>query len=155
MIAKKWAEVPIRERIGAAVSLIFSVCLLMTMIGIEMLDSIEENEFLSNVFVFALILVIIIIYFAPSFIAYSRNHLNRQVIYIINFLAGWTFVGWMVALVWSLMRSSATAKEKGASAQVEKQEHLKTESPLAILKKRFAEGEITEAEFRRKKELLK
>ncbi len=43
------------------------------------------------------------IYFLPTIIAYSRNKDNRVAILLVNFLAGWTMIGWLVALVWSVM----------------------------------------------------
>jgi len=41
-------------------------------------------------------------YFLPAVVAYSRRHHNRLAILALNFLLGWTFLGWVVALVWSL-----------------------------------------------------
>jgi len=36
------------------------------------------------------------------FIALARGHRNAVAITAVNILLGWTFVGWVVALVWSL-----------------------------------------------------
>lgn len=41
-------------------------------------------------------------YFLPSFIAFSRNHRNKVGILVLNIFLGWTFLGWVAALVWSL-----------------------------------------------------
>ena len=41
------------------------------------------------------------VYFAPSIIAIVRAHKNTVAITLLNFLLGWTFVGWVGALVWS------------------------------------------------------
>ena len=41
------------------------------------------------------------IYFLPSFIAGMRGHPNTFAIFILNLLLGWSFIGWVVALVWS------------------------------------------------------
>lgn len=41
------------------------------------------------------------VYFTPIFIAGSRQHPQRIPIALINILAGWTFVGWIAALVWA------------------------------------------------------
>jgi len=50
-----------------------------------------------------LILVIAIaIYFAPAITAHQRGKANVQAIFWLNFLTGWTFVGWVIALVWAL-----------------------------------------------------
>ena len=44
---------------------------------------------------------LIAIYFLPTMLANSRNHHNAAPITIINILAGWTLLGWFIALVWS------------------------------------------------------
>jgi hypothetical protein len=38
----------------------------------------------------------------PTFVAYARVHHNRQAICALNLLAGWTGLGWVIALVWAL-----------------------------------------------------
>ena len=42
------------------------------------------------------------VYFIPSFMAYRRQHRNRLAILAMNLFLGWTFLGWVGALVWSL-----------------------------------------------------
>ena len=51
-----------------------------------------------------LAVVALALYFVPSFIAVNKNKRNKNAIFALNLLLGWTFVGWVVALVWSLMR---------------------------------------------------
>jgi hypothetical protein len=46
--------------------------------------------------------VVLIIYFVPYQIAAGRGHLNKIPILVLNILLGWTLVGWVAALVWSL-----------------------------------------------------
>jgi len=43
----------------------------------------------------------LVIYFAPTLIAGSKR--NANAIFALNLLLGWTLVGWVVALVWSLV----------------------------------------------------
>lgn len=43
----------------------------------------------------------LIFYFLPTIIAASRNHQNAGAIFALNLLLGWSFIGWIVALVWS------------------------------------------------------
>jgi Superinfection immunity protein len=40
-------------------------------------------------------------YFLPWIVAGTRNHHNRGAIFVLNVLLGWTFVGWVIALVWA------------------------------------------------------
>lgn len=42
------------------------------------------------------------VYLFPYIMARSRNHCNATAIGALNILLGWTFIGWVVALVWSL-----------------------------------------------------
>ena len=44
------------------------------------------------------------VYFLPSFIAFSRAHKDRFMIFLINIFLGWTFLGWVWALIWSLKK---------------------------------------------------
>lgn len=42
------------------------------------------------------------IYFIPFLLALVRGHPDTLAIFVLNILLGWTFVGWVLALVWSL-----------------------------------------------------
>jgi len=42
------------------------------------------------------------IYFLPGIIASNRRHPSENSIVILNLFLGWTFLGWVVALVWSV-----------------------------------------------------
>lgn len=42
------------------------------------------------------------VYFFPVFVAWGRDHPSRSGIGILNLFLGWTFVGWVVALVWAV-----------------------------------------------------
>ena len=41
-------------------------------------------------------------YFLPSIIAYVRKRNNLTAIITLNTLLGWTFIGWVISLVWAL-----------------------------------------------------
>lgn len=41
------------------------------------------------------------IYFLPTLIAVRRGHHNGTPIFMLNLFLGWTFLGWVVALIWS------------------------------------------------------
>ena len=56
--------------------------------------------------IFVLIVLIGIVvglafYFIPSIVAFRRRHVNRMSIFLVNFLLGWSLVGWVIALVWA------------------------------------------------------
>lgn len=60
-----------------------------------------------------LLMVAFVAYFLPTFVASNRKHVNGTSIFLVNLLLGWTFLGWVVALVWA---SSANTK-KGENSE--------------------------------------
>ncbi len=46
-------------------------------------------------------LVPLLLYFLPWIIALIRGHHNAGAIFLLNLLLGWTFIGWIVAFIWS------------------------------------------------------
>ena len=46
------------------------------------------------------LIVSFVFYFLPSMIAVARSHRNAMPIFILNLFLGWTFLGWIIALVW-------------------------------------------------------
>jgi hypothetical protein len=44
----------------------------------------------------------LLLYWLPAFVAERRRHRQTTAIVVLNLLLGWTFVGWVVALVWAL-----------------------------------------------------
>jgi Superinfection immunity protein len=45
--------------------------------------------------------VILALYFIPTAVAHWRGHPNQKAILILNLFLGWTFIGWVAALVWA------------------------------------------------------
>jgi hypothetical protein len=43
------------------------------------------------------------LYFLPTIIARSRGHRQENAIFLLNLLLGWTLIGWVAALVWSVI----------------------------------------------------
>jgi hypothetical protein len=44
------------------------------------------------------------IYFIPTIIAISRHNRNTLGIFLLNFFLGWTFLGWIAALIWAVAK---------------------------------------------------
>jgi hypothetical protein len=44
------------------------------------------------------------LYFLPTIIAIVRKKRNALAIFLLNFFLGWTFIGWVVSLVWSVTK---------------------------------------------------
>lgn len=55
---------------------------------------------------FGLIFMIVFalpLYFLPTLIALARRKTNKPPIFLLNLFAGWTVLGWIIALVWGAM----------------------------------------------------
>ncbi len=59
------------------------------------------------------LLVSLFLYFLPAFLA--RNKPNFTAILLVNLFLGWTFIGWIVALIWAL--SSEPQRQVAAPVQ--------------------------------------
>jgi hypothetical protein len=49
------------------------------------------------------LVVLLIAYFVPTIIAFTRKVKNESAIMTLNFLAGWTLIGWIGALIWAMI----------------------------------------------------
>jgi hypothetical protein len=61
---------------------------------------------LSNIGLLEIILLLILVimsvgYMMPWIIAVRREKKNQKIICLFNLLLGWTFVGWIIALIWA------------------------------------------------------
>ncbi len=55
-------------------------------------------------------IVLILLYFLPSIVSITGRHHNSSAICVLNLFLGWTFIGWVIALVWSLTTPPPAAK---------------------------------------------
>ncbi len=56
-------------------------------------------------------------YFVPTIVAAVRQTRNLVYIILLNLLMGWTFVGWVAALVWAIVAEKKTRHpESGGEA---------------------------------------
>jgi len=72
----------------------------------------ERSERSSPIGAMLLLVFALLIYFAPAIVAGSRSHPNGTAIFALNFLAGWTFLGWVVAMVWALLALPGASGQK-------------------------------------------
>lgn len=49
-----------------------------------------------------LLIAIAFLYLLPAFIAYGREHHQKVPILLVTLLLGWTALGWIAALIWSV-----------------------------------------------------
>ncbi len=69
--------------------------------GVEIVSQNDSGFYVLYIILFILALMI---YFLPSFIAFKRHHASRYGILIINLFFGWTFLGWVISLAWSVSK---------------------------------------------------
>ncbi len=43
-------------------------------------------------------------YFLPSIIGFKKNQPNKVSILLLNLFLGWSFIGWVVSLVWAVKK---------------------------------------------------
>ncbi|MHB1266643.1 MAG: superinfection immunity protein [Acidithiobacillus ferriphilus] len=55
------------------------------------------------------VLVLLVLYLAPSLLAWTQGAIHLRGIVLCNLLLGWTVLGWVAALVWALMDQSRDA----------------------------------------------
>jgi hypothetical protein len=53
------------------------------------------------------VVLLLFLYFVPTFVAGGRGHRQAVAIGVLNALLGWTVVGWVGALVWACMKDKA------------------------------------------------
>lgn len=58
---------------------------------------------------FLIILVALVVYFIPTIIALSKQ--NVIAIFMLNLFLGWTFIGWVCALIWALCKEPEKSVE--------------------------------------------
>ena len=51
-----------------------------------------------------LVVLMFVLYFLPTLIAFLRKHKNKLAIFLLNLLLGWTVLGWVASLIWSVMK---------------------------------------------------
>jgi len=44
---------------------------------------------------------VVALYFLPTIIAWKKKKVNTKAIFVLNLALGWTFIGWIVALIWA------------------------------------------------------
>jgi hypothetical protein len=57
-----------------------------------------------------------VLYLLPAMIASIRHHVSAQAILAMNLVLGWTIIGWIVALIWSLAISDRPPPWRGPNS---------------------------------------
>lgn len=130
-------------------------------------------EFLAGLSVI-IIVISLISYFLPTIIAMFRGKSNTFAILLLNLFLGWTFIGWIVALVWSVttdnkaqtivVNNNSTIEPKNEFMTLSNQgsnseqknnlnlnSHKEKIQSLKKLKQLFDDGILNEEEFNQQK----
>lgn len=103
------------------------------------------------------------LYFLPAIIALSRKKTNRTAIILLNFFLGWTFIGWIAALVWActtnnepqtiVVNNNPYPKEENSS-ELKKNDFDEKLNSLQKLKILLDSGVLSQEEFEQQKSKL-
>jgi Superinfection immunity protein len=55
---------------------------------------------------FIVVGIAVVLYWAPTIVAWKRKHHNAVAIALLNLFFGWTIIVWIAALIWSATSSS-------------------------------------------------
>lgn len=97
--------------------------------------------------------VCLILYFLPTIIAALRSHPSAGAIFAVNLFLGWTFIGWVLALIWSAGNTNNyTGPYPPYNPSADSQDRIIHQ--LRQLQQLRDEGALTEEEFNRQKSAL-
>jgi hypothetical protein len=57
--------------------------------------------FFSSLIGIIVFIISLAFYFLPTIVAVIRKKRNALAIFLLNLFLGWTFIGWVVAIVWA------------------------------------------------------
>lgn len=86
---------------------VFVLAWLLLLLAIDMLYPIDVRGW----FISALL---ILFYLLPTWLAFDQGHRRRVTISVLNVLLGWTIIGWLGLLLWSMTRSHRDSPEPQA-----------------------------------------
>jgi hypothetical protein len=117
--------------------------IILIIVGVLGFGITSSMVFLSMVWI-SLLVFGLIIYFLPTIVAYDKEHENKQIILLVNFLFGWTLVGWIGCIIWACINKEAKKIENNSNKY----------DDLAKLQKLKENGVITDVEFEIEKQKL-
>jgi hypothetical protein len=103
-------------RVSFAIAIAVAI-MAMAMLGSESIDPYIDRYYLSSLDPYLTLLALIgfslVLYFLPLIVAKTRDHRQVLAIGVLNVLAGWTLVGWVVALVWACIKPAPRDDSNG------------------------------------------
>lgn len=71
-----------------------------------------DNVTIIRIVAGVLAVVMLVLYFLPYMLARKRGSTAKAGIFVLNLFLGWTFIGWLAALIWAV--SGETQREAKA-----------------------------------------
>jgi hypothetical protein len=110
-------------------------------------------HFFTGAFGMTIAALCLIPYFLPTIIAAMRSHPSAGAIFAVNLFLGWTFIGWVLCLIWA---ASDSSRYNGAyppyNPSADSQDRIINQ--LRQLQDLRDQGALTEDEFNRQKSTL-
>lgn len=75
---------------------------LLALIVLPWLADLLGSDVMGTFWGFVILGLLAVGYFVPTVVATLRKHRQAGAIIAVNVLLGWTFIGWVVALVWAM-----------------------------------------------------
>lgn len=79
----------------------------------------DEITDIQGVALFALIAVLVAIWFLPVIVAWARGHHNTLAIFMTTLLLGWMGLPWVIALIWACTMVKKPDAERARAARRE------------------------------------
>ncbi len=96
----KWNEQEVPIKIGIVVGVVIAALIVVLKILPALVASMGVG---------LLLVILFVPYWAPTIIAFVRKHPSAPAILALNLFFGWTFVGWILCLVWALSDNTGRA----------------------------------------------
>ena len=78
------------------------ICLLLVVVTFGPQNDNPAANLSIIAFQFVVMWAFMALYFTGFLVAMKRNHRDCTAIFALNLLTGWTFIGWVISLVWAL-----------------------------------------------------
>lgn len=99
------------------------------------------------------VLIILVIYFLPTIVSWGKSFVLQ--VFLLNFFFGWTFLGWIIALIWACKTEKQTqVYVHNTTSSDNKTNHDDIYTAIEKLSKLHKDGMITDAEFAQQKDKL-
>jgi hypothetical protein len=99
-LKEKWDELDLLVKIGVGAA----AALVTVLFVVKVLPALVAGMGIG-----LLLVVLFVPYWIPTIIAFYRKHPSKGGIFALNMFFGWTFLGWVVSLVWALSDNTGRA----------------------------------------------